>query len=143
MKARQGIFKSKNAWLLFDFTSIEFFAIISTVISLMKDWFFFFYFCYKQMWICMKDHCMQDHSMEIFMRNFLFICIGICHCVYRPMVSVERFFTLRSTRKWWIFSGELLTLISFISQITEMLKWGLFTFSRGSKPHPEDSRVFR
>lgn len=37
MKARQGIFKSKNVWLLFDFTSIEFFAIISTVISLMKD----------------------------------------------------------------------------------------------------------
>lgn len=91
----------------------------------------------------MKDHCMQDHCMEIFMRNFLFICIGICHCVYRPMVSVERSFTLRSTRKWWIFSGELLTLISFISQITEMLKWGLFTFSRGSKPHPEDSRVLR
>lgn len=44
MKARQGIFKSKNVWLLFDFTSIEFFAIISTVISLMKDCFFFFFY---------------------------------------------------------------------------------------------------
>lgn len=37
MKGRQGIFKSENAWLPFDFTSIEFLAIINAVILLMKD----------------------------------------------------------------------------------------------------------
>lgn len=92
---------------------------------------------------CTQDHCTQGHCMEIFMRNFLFICIGICLCVYRAMVSVGGSLTLSSTHKLWIFSGEFLTLVSFLSQITEILKWGLFVFSRGSKPHPEDSRVLR